>query len=195
MAAPGCRFTGSDAAAPESARMLRTILAFGTLAGLLIGIPMFGITVAQDGHLDLGMAATYLLMLVALSTVFVAIKRRRDRELGGVIRFWPALLLGVGISVVAGVFYVVSWEAAMAVTKADFASDYAGAVIEQKRASGASEEALAKVTAQMEAFKQQYADPLYRLPMVFAEIFPVGLLVSAISAGLLRNSRFLPAQR
>lgn len=31
-------------------------------------------------------------------------------------------------------------------------------------------------------------------PSCFVEIFPVGLLVSPVSAGLLRNSRFLPAK-
>ena len=47
----------------------------------------------------------------------------------------------------------------------------------------------------MAAFKVQYADPMFRLPMTFVEIFPVGVLVSLVSAGLLRNSRFLPARR
>jgi len=31
--------------------------------------------------------------------------------------------------------------------------------------------------------------------MTFIEIFPVGVLVSLVSAGLLRNSRFLPVRR
>jgi hypothetical protein len=44
----------------------------------------------------------------------------------------------------------------------------------------------------MQAMQVKYANPLFRLPMTFVEIFPVGLLVSAVSAGLLRNSRFLP---
>jgi hypothetical protein len=35
---------------------------------------------------------------------------------------------------------------------------------------------------------------LFRWPMTFAEIFPVGVLVPLISAGLLRNPRFLPAR-
>jgi hypothetical protein len=39
-----------------------------------------------------------------------------------------------------------------------------------------------------------YDNPLYRLPMTFAEIFPVGLLVTLVSAVLLRNPRFLPAR-
>ncbi|MDP9104349.1 MAG: hypothetical protein M3N49_00205 [Candidatus Eremiobacteraeota bacterium] len=47
----------------------------------------------------------------------------------------------------------------------------------------------------MERFKVQYAKSLNRLSMTFAEIFPVRVLVSLTSAGLLRNGRFLPARR
>jgi hypothetical protein len=31
--------------------------------------------------------------------------------------------------------------------------------------------------------------------MTFVEIFPVGLLIALVSAGLLRNPRFLPARQ
>ena len=55
--------------------------------------------------------------------------------------------------------------------------------------------ALAQLTAEMEAFKKSYAKPLYRLTEGFTEIFPVGVLVSLVSAGLLRNRGFLPARR
>ena len=41
--------------------------------------------------------------------------------------------------------------------------------------------------------KIQYADPLFRLPITFLEIFPVGLLISLISAAILRNPGVLPA--
>ena len=77
----------------------------------------------------------------------------------------------------------------------DFATSYSNAIIASEQAKGASAEALAKLTADMEKFKIQYADPMFRLPMTFAEIFPVGVLMSLVSAGLLRNSRFLPARR
>jgi hypothetical protein len=145
--------------------------------------------------LKYGMLIGYTTMLIALSAVFVGIKRHRDVERGGVIRFWPAFGIGVGISFVAGVFYVAAWEALQAMTHMDFASSYANAIIAGEKAKGASAEALAKLAADMEAFKLQYANPLFRLPMTFVEIFPVGVLVSLVSAGLLRNSRFLPARR
>jgi hypothetical protein len=177
--------------------MLRSILSYGVLAGLIVGVPLSGLTIAMNGHqlLRYGMVIGYTLMLIALSTVFVAIKRRRDVDLGGVIKFWPAFGLGLGISFVAGVLYVVAWEAAVAVTHSDFAGTYANALIEQEKAKGVTGEALSKFVAGMENFKAQYQNPLYRLPMTFAEIFPVGVLVSLVSAGLLRNRRFLPARR
>jgi hypothetical protein len=77
----------------------------------------------------------------------------------------------------------------------DFAGHYAASAIAQAKAGGADAAALAKLTAQMDEFKVQYANPLFRLPMTFAEIFPVGVLVSLVSAAVLRNPRVLPARR
>lgn len=176
--------------------MLNKIVSFGSVAGVVVGVPLFGIAVAMNGHppASWGVVVGYLTMLIALSAVFVAIKKHRDQTLGGAIRFWPAFGLGLGISLVAGVFYVLAWEAALAYTGMDFAGDYAKLLIEQQKAQGVSGDTLARFVADMEQFKREYANPLYRLPMTFAEIFPVGVLVSLISALLLRNSRFLPAR-
>jgi hypothetical protein len=177
--------------------MLRKIVLYGVIAGVIVGVPLFGLTVAWPGHLETPWAAVagYLTMLIALSTVFVAIKRRRDVDLGGVIKFWPAFGMGLAISTVAGIFYVIAWEAAVGVTHMDFAGAYAQAQIEHQKANGVTGEALSRYAADMERWKAAYANPLYRLPMTFAEILPVGVLVSLVSAGLLRNSRFLPARR
>jgi uncharacterized protein DUF4199 len=175
--------------------MFKKILSYGFVAGLIVGVPMSWITISMSHTMmRYGMVIGYLIMLIGLSTVFVAIKRHRDADLGGVIKFWPAFGLGIGISFIAGVLYVVSWDAACAMAHLDFAGSYAKAMIAQQQAKGASAEALAKITAEMEQFKIQYANPLYRWPMTFIEIFPVGILVSLISAALLRNSRFLPAR-
>jgi hypothetical protein len=177
--------------------MLRTILSYGVIAGVIVGVPLFGITVAMNGHVAApwGAVVGYLTMLVALSTIFLAIKRRRDVELGGVIGFWSALGMGLAISAVAGIFYVVAWEAVLGVTHMDFAGAYANAAIEQQKAKGVTGDALANYTAAMEHWKAEYINPLYRVPMTFAEILPVGVLVSLVSAGLLRNRRFLAVRR
>ena len=176
--------------------MLGKILSYGVMAGLIAGISLSAVVVAGNGHeMHYGMLIGYTTMLIALSAVFVGIKQHRDVDRGGVIGFWPALGVGVGISFIAGIFYVAAWEAVQAMTHMDFASSYAQAMIASEKAKGASAQELAKLTADMETFKVQYANPLFRLPMTFIEIFPVGVLVSLVSAGLLRNSRFLPARR
>jgi len=173
--------------------MLRTILIFGVLAGLVVAVPMNLMMLFGDSeHGSHSMITGYALMLLAFTFTFVGVKHYRDRTLGGVIRFLPALLLGLGISAVASLIHVFAWEITLHATNFTFMDDYTRAMLDAARAKGASAEKLAKMAAEMEAMKVQYANPLFRLPMTFVEIFPVGLVVSLVTAGLLRNSRFLP---
>lgn len=176
--------------------MLRYIVTYGVIAGVVVGVPLSAVTLTMSGHamMSYGMLIGYLTMLIALSAVFLAIKRHRDVDLGGVIKFWPALMLGLGVSAVAGVIYVIAWEVSCAVAHADFAGAYARAMIAEQEAKGVSGVALARFKAEMDQFKVQYANPLWRWPETFAEIFPVGVIVSLVSAALLRNSRFMPAR-
>ena len=176
--------------------MIRNILTYGIIAGLIVGILLSTVVITGIGsHGSSGMVIGYTIMLVGLSVVFVGVKHYRDVDKGGVIGFWQALGLGLAISFVAGILYVAAWDTACAITGMDFAGSYTAALIAQKKAAGVSGAELAKFVAEMNTFKVQYANPLYRWPMTFVEIFPVGVLVSLISAGLLRNSRFLPARR
>lgn len=176
--------------------MFKAILSYGLIAGLIAGVLLSATTIGMAGNPPQhGLLLGYTTMLVALSAVFVGIKRYRDNDLGGVIGFWLAFGMGVAMSFIAGILYVVAWEAAVAVTHMDFAGTYSAVLIEQQKSKGVSGAELARFVAEMERFKVQYADPLFRLPMVFIEIFPVGVLVSLVSAGLLRNSRILPARR
>ena len=177
--------------------MFRNILKYGVIAGLFIGSASFVAMLKMAGGPPppYSMVLGYTTMLIGLSAVFVGANRYRDDALGGVIRFWPAFGMDLAISFIAGVFYVLAWQATLAVTNMDFAGDYSKMLIAQQKAKGISAEALAKFVAEMEVFKTMYANPLLRLPMTFVEIFPVGVLVSLVTAGLLRNSRFLPMRR
>jgi hypothetical protein len=62
------------------------------------------------------------------------------------------------------------------------------------QAEGASQAAIQAEAAEMNAMAESYRNPLFRIPMTFVEIFPVGLLVALISAALLRNPKMLPAR-
>ena len=90
--------------------------------------------------------------------------------------------------------YVAVWEAYLAMTHYSFMGQYIEAALAAKRAAGVTGAAYAKAAAQMEVMRVQYANPLFRMPMTFIEIFPVGLLIAIVSAVLLRNPKFLPAR-
>lgn len=177
--------------------MLNRILVYGLVGGLIVGVPLCTMVITDDSH-SFGassMAIGYLTMLIGLSTIFVAVKRHRDEALGGVIRFWPAFAMGLGISLVAGVVYVLSWETALAISQKDFARAYADAMIAQQQAAGVKGAELGEFTRQMREFEASYRNPLFRMAMTMTEILPVGLLVSLVAAALLRNPRFLQRDR
>jgi hypothetical protein len=176
--------------------MLKIIIAYGIVAGLIVGVPLTVLTLSMSGDhmMKWGMLVGYASMLLAFTTIFLAIKAQRDGPGGGVIRFWPAFGIGLGIAFVASLVYVAAWEIGSGLSGGDFAAVYSHAMIEKQRAAGVTGEALARYTAEMAAFRKSYANPLFRLPMTFIEIFPVGVLVSLVAAALLRNSRFLPAR-
>ena len=172
--------------------MINLAFLFGTIGGLVVTAGMFVGLLVLPEHGGASLWFGYLTMILALSMIFVGVKRYRDTQGGGVIKFVPALMLGLGIAIVASAIYVMVWEVYMAATNFAFIDRFADAMVQSKKAAGVSGPALDAVVAQMETFKTNYAKPLYRMSMTFMEIFPVGLLIALISAALLRNPRVLP---
>lgn len=172
--------------------MLRIMLVYGAIAGVvIIAIMTAGMMLGSGTG---SQVQGYLTMIIVLSLIFVGIKRYRDKELGGVIKFLPALGLGAGIAAVAAVFYVLSWEVTLHLTDFEFIEAYRQTMIASYEAKGLSGEALAEKITELDAMMGQYRNPLFRLPITFVEIFPVGLVVALISAGLLRNPKVLPSR-
>ena len=93
------------------------------------------------------------------------------------IRFGTGVLLGLGITLVASVIYVAAWEVYLAMTDYAFIDDYAQSMLSSEEAADAA---------------RRYANPAFRLPVTFLEIFPVGLLITLASAGLLKRGATAP---
>ena len=117
----------------------------------------------------------YLVMVVAMTFVFVGVRRYRDVEKGGVIRFLPALGMGLAIGLVAVIAYVAIWEIYLAATHYDFIEKFFRG-------------------PEMAELKAYYSNPLYRMWETAKELGPVALIVAFVSAALLRNPKLLPAR-
>ena len=152
-----------------------------------------GFTLGSDEGFYASQWFGFLVMIVALSLIFFGMKRYRDSELGGLIRFGPAFLLGLSIAAIAGVAYVAVWEVYLAFSDYEFINTYTAGIIEAKKAEGLSGAALAEEIARMDELKSQYGNPLFRLPITFMEIFPIGFLIALMSAAILRKPNVLPA--
>jgi hypothetical protein len=178
--------------------MFATAFRYGAISGaIVIAVLVAGIALSDaqgNGHLFSSEVFGYLVMIVALSMIFLAVRDYRNKKLGGVIKFLPALGLGLLVAAIAGLAYVIGWEIYLAATDYAFMDNYIAQMIEAKRAAGVSGPEFDAYVAQLEQMKTAYANPLFRLPMTFLEIFPVGLLIALISAAILRNPKVLPAR-
>jgi hypothetical protein len=173
---------------------MKYALIYGGIAGAIV-VSIISATIALDlpSHAT-SMWVGYLVMLAALSLIFVGVKRYRDVECGGAIRFGRALGLGVSIAAVAGLVYVIGWEAYLAVSGQDFMAEYTAGILADLRSHGATQAVLNAKAAEMRDLAESYRNPLFRMPLTFVEIFPVGLIVALASAALLRNPKLLPAR-
>ena len=71
---------------------MKYALTYGLLSGFVIIVTMLaGITLSDNGSFFSSEWFGYLVMLVALTFIFVGVKRYRDVERGGVIRFLSAI--------------------------------------------------------------------------------------------------------
>ena len=184
--------------------MTRIILIYGAIGAAIVGSLMIWgmlswtpeqMAGSAEGGMDSGLIVGYLTQIVALTTVFLGIKHFRDRERGGVVKFLPAFLVGLGISAVASLGWIIGWEIVLA-SGFDYQALMTEMTKQQAAASGATGAALEQKMAEGQAFMKLYMEnPLVRVPITFIEMFPVGVIISLISALLLRNSRFMPARQ
>ncbi|ANU08287.1 DUF4199 domain-containing protein [Paraurantiacibacter namhicola] len=172
--------------------MFRYALIFGSIAGVVAIAIISLILLSVGGNHSSSEFLGYLVMLVVMMLVFVGIKRYRDMEQGGVIRFGTALGLGVAITAVAGVFYVLSWELFLAATDYAFITEYSNGLLAEARAMPDAVQSAERIK-EIEASVTLYRNPAFRMMISFIELFPVGLFVSLLSAFLLRKPGFLPA--
>jgi Protein of unknown function (DUF4199) len=168
--------------------MKRTVLVFGLIsgaimAGMLLGTLLFVKKIGFDKAEIVG----YTGMVLAFLLVFFGIRSYRENVAGGTITFGRALTVGLLIMLISTACYVIAWEIVYFNFVHDFADKYAAHMVEQVRNSGASEQVIQAKLQQMKRFKELYDNPFFNAAMTFLEPLPVGLILTLISAIILRK--------
>ena len=172
--------------------MKKNIIIYGLIAGIIVSISMlFSINYIShvDGRVDYNTSLLigYASMLIAFSLVYVGIRNYRDKYNGGVISFGKAFKIGIMIVLIASTIYVVAWLIDYFFFIPDFMEKFSAQELDELKASGASQIEIDKQTKEMADFARMYKNPLFNAMMTYAEILPVGLIVTVISSLILKR--------
>ncbi|KQB99033.1 DUF4199 domain-containing protein [Pedobacter sp. Hv1] len=171
--------------------MKKNVLIFGLLSGLIASSMLIVAAVQCYNNKDFSgnMVMGFTLMILAFSFIFVGIKNYRDKFNNGVISFGKAFKIGISIALIASTVYVVTWLIAYYGFIPDFMDKYAAHVIDQARAAGKSTVEINKAIAEMADYKEMYKTPIGVILLTYMEILPVGLVITLISALILKRKQ------
>ena len=168
--------------------MHKTAIRHGLIAAsiMILVIVVLYFLFSPKTLLDLGEALGYATMVIAMSMIFIGIKRYRDNELNGHISFGQAFGMGAYIAVIGsliyglfeGIFYEMS----------DFKEVYMEFYIDKIKSSGQTQEAIQQ---QLNEMQQQFAmwdSPFMMGILMFLTVFLIGLVIALISAAILKKN-------
>lgn len=168
--------------------MKRTIVIFGLISGAF-SAAMLSATVpfADRIGFDKGEYLGYTVIVLSFLLVFFGIRSYRDNAGNGQITFGEAFAVGIGITLISCVCYVVTWEVLYFKFLPGFMDKYGAYMVQKLQASGASAAAIQAQVQQIKKYKELYDNPLINAAMTFIEPFPIGLVITVLSAAVLRR--------
>ncbi len=168
--------------------MKKTILTFGLISGAISSAMMvasmpFTHKIGYNKALVVG----YTTIVLSFLLVYFGIRSYRDNVSGGQITFSKAFAVGIGITIISCIIYVVSWEIIYFNFMHNFMDEYGAMMVEKLKASGASAAAVQAKVLEMKTLREHYENPFFNAAMTFIEPFPVGLVITLVSSAILRK--------
>ena len=170
--------------------MKKTVITFGLISGAFSALMMVIVTIFRDRiGFDKGAIVGYTVIVLSSLVVFFGIRSYRDNVGGGKISFGRAFAVGILISLITSACYVVTWEIIFYNFMPDFCDKYAAYMVEKVKASGGTQQAIEAVRQQMNNMKAMLNNPFILAAFGFIEQFPIGLIITVISAAFLKKRK------
>jgi uncharacterized protein DUF4199 len=167
--------------------MKKTVLTFGLISGAVSSAMMLSFVPFADRiGFDRSVILGYTSIVLSFLLVFFGVRSYRENN-GGRVTFWRGLSIGLLITLISSACYVLTWEVIYYKLTPDFGDKYAAYTTDKLKASGATQEALDENARQMQQVKVWLDNPLMNAAITFTEPFPIGVLVSLVSAAVLRK--------
>jgi len=165
--------------------MKRNILIFGLIIGTILCANMILMVNMMYTNPDFkgNDVVGYAAMVVLFSLIYFGVRNYRNKYLDGFISIGKAFKVGVLIALVASTMYVVVWLFYYYLFVPDFIDVYTEHVLNTCAASEVETK-----RAEMANFKEMYKNPLFVILITYSEVLPVGLIVTLVSALVLKRN-------
>ena len=169
--------------------MKKTILTFGIISGVLASVLMIATLpfLKYLGHGNRGLVFGYTAIVLVSLLVFFGIRSYRDNLAGGVITFGRGFTIGLGITLISCTLYVIAWEIVYFNFMSHSMDGYFARLIQKAQSSPGTPEAIQAKVAAIRHSQQMYENPFVNALYTFIEPFPVDLVITLISAAILRR--------
>jgi uncharacterized membrane protein (DUF485 family) len=182
--------------------MNKIVIYYGLISGAFVSAIMAGsmaiCAVNPDFEGNFSVITGFSAQILALSVIYFAVKKFRDKLNEGKVTFGKAFAIGLLISLIASSIYVLTWAIEYKTMYPDFLEKYTVRMISQLKASGATQAAIDTQISQMKWYKDNYNNPIYFILLTAVEIFPTGVVVSLVYALILmtrkKKEALLPGQ-
>jgi Protein of unknown function (DUF4199) len=168
--------------------MRKTVLTYGFISGAIAAVFMLAtMPFIHSLHGHQGYVVGYTGIVLATLLVFFGVRSYRENVGNGRITFGRGFLVGILITLISCTCYVATWQLIYYKLAPGITDKIFSAPVEKLRAEGAAQDKIDAAQRQVDSFKKMYDNPLINAGFTFIEPFPVGLLITLISAAVLRR--------
>lgn len=168
--------------------MKKIVLTFGLISGVLCSLLMFGtIPLSHRIGFERGMIVGYTVMIASFLLVYFGIRSYRENVGNGQITFLRGFGVGISIALITCIFYVVTWEVMYFTMMPHFMEKYTAYEIQKVQAAGGDPAVVQAKIKKLREVQERYDNPFFNAAQTFLEPFPPGLIITLLSAAVLRK--------
>ena len=167
--------------------MKKVVLVYGLISGAIAAVLLLAHVPFMDSlGYNTSLLVGYAGIVLSALLIFFGVRSYRENVGNGKLTFGRGFTVGILIALISSACYVAVWEVVYysnpGITDHVFDSQ-----LKELKAGGASPMEISEAVREAESFKEMYANPFVNIAFTFIEPFPVGLLMTLISAAILRR--------
>ena len=165
--------------------MKKTVLTYGLISAVVAAVLLL-IHVPFMENSTKGLIFGYAGIVLSSLLIFFGVRSYRENVGNGKISFGRAFGVGILIALMSAAGYVAAWEVVY-FSNPSVADHIFDQPVKELKAKQAPQAEIDAAIAQVESFKKMYSNPFINAAFTFIEPFPVGVLMTLISAIILRR--------